>query len=187
MKSKIIAIAIILTSQFANAQKTAGGITMPAKIKSAGTTLVINGIGIREKLWIDLYVAGLYLKAEIKDANKIISADEKMLIKLHIVSGLVSSEKMSASIEESFETSTGGKTEKLRTRIKTFKAIFLKKPIVEGVVFDISYVPGKGTMVYIDGKYQTTIKGLDFKKALFNIWLGKIPASEDLKKNLLNK
>ena len=187
MKSTIIAIAIILTSQFAYAQKTAGGITMPSKIKSEGTGLVINGIGIREKLWIDLYVAGLYLTAETKDAKKIISSNNKMLIKLHIVSGLVSSEKMSASIEESFETSTGGKTEKLRTRINAFKAIFLKKPIVEGVVFDISYVPGKGTMVYTNGKYQKTIKGLDFKTALFNIWLGEIPADEDLKENLLNR
>jgi hypothetical protein len=186
MRSRLIAFAIILTSHFSIAQQTAGGVTMPSKTTYTGTNLVLNGVGIREKVWIDLYVAGLYLKSKTKNAKTIISSNEKMVLKLHIVSGLVSSEKMSSSIEESFKVSTGGNTINLRTRIDAFKAIFMKDKITDGVVFDISYIPGKGTAVYTNGKLQGTIKGLDFKKALFNIWLGVIPADEHLKEKLLN-
>jgi hypothetical protein len=187
MKSIILTIAIALTFQFTFAQKTESGVTMPAKIKSGETVLTLNGIGIREKLWIDLYVAGLYLKAETKDAKKIINADEKMLLKLHIVSGLISSEKMSNAVEEGFEKSTNGKTESLRTKIDAFKAVFMKDEIKKEVVFDIYYIPGKGTVIYTDSKIQATIKGLDFKKALFGIWLGEEPADDDLKEDLLNE
>ncbi len=186
MKSTLIAIAIILTAQFSSAQKTVGGVTMPSEITCAETDLVLNGIGIREKFWIDLYVAALYLKSKTKNEKSIISSDEIMSLKLHIVSGLVSSEKMSASIEESFKVSTGGNTTNLRARIDSFKVIFLKEQIVKGVVYDISYVPGKGTEVYTNGDLQAIIKGLDFKIALFNIWLGTVPADEGLKKDLLN-
>ena len=187
MKSILLAIAVILTTQFTSAQKTAGGVTMPAKIKSGETVLTINGIGIREKMWIDLYVAGLYLKAETKDAKKVINADEKMLLKLHIVSGLISSEKMSNAVEEGFEKATGGEMTSLRTRIDAFKAVFMKDEIKKEVVFDIYYIPGKGTVIYTNSKVQATIKGLDFKKALFAIWLGKEPADDDLKEDLLNE
>lgn len=186
MKTIILSLAILLTTIFANAQKTESGVTMPAKIKSGETVLTLNGIGVREKLWIDLYVAGLYLITETENAQKIIDADEKMLLKLHIVSGLISSEKMSNAVEEGFEKSTDGKTENLRTKIDAFKAVFMKDEISKGVVFDIYYIPGKGTVIYTDSKIQATIKGLDFKKALFAIWLGEDPADDDLKEDLLD-
>ena len=127
-----------------------------------------------------------YLKSKTKNEKSIISRDEKMSIKLHVVSGLVSSEKMCASIEDGFKVSTGGKTKSLRKRIHLFKAVFLKKKMEPGVVYDISYNPGKGTEVYANGKLQLIIKGLDFKKALFNIWLGTTPADKNLKEKLLN-
>ena len=71
MKNKIIftkttlILLIILTSVgLTNAQKTISGVTLPHKVQSGKTTLNLNGDGIREKLWIDLYVAGLYLKKQ---------------------------------------------------------------------------------------------------------------------------
>ena len=62
-----------------------------------------------------------------------------------------------------------------------------KSPIAEGDVFDIVYVPGTGVESYKNGKLQSTIKGLDFKKALFGIWLSKKPADVNLKKAMLGK
>jgi len=187
MKKLLITLSIIIVSQLAIAQKTESGVTMSETIKSGNTTLTLNGIGIREKLWIDLYVAGLYLETKTKDANTVINGNKNMLLKLNIVSGLISSEKMSNAVEEGFETATDGKTESLRTRIDLFKAIFLKDEIKKGVVFDIYYIPGKGTVVYTDSKLQATIKGLDFKKALFAIWLGEDPADDHLKEDLLGE
>ena len=40
-------------------------------------------------------------------------------------------------------------------------------------------------VAFKDGKELGTIKGMEFKKALFGIWLGKKPADDDLKENML--
>jgi hypothetical protein len=41
--------------------------------------------------------------------------------------------------------------------------------------------------VSIKGEVKGTIKGLDFKKAVFGIWLGEKPADAKLKKGMLGK
>jgi hypothetical protein len=88
---------------------------------------------------------------------------------------------------EGFENSTGGKTAPLKAKIDAFVGTFKKSEITEGNVFDIVYTPGKGVESFKNGKSQGTIEGLDFKKALFGIWLGAKPADEDLKAAMLAK
>ena len=44
-----------------------------------------------------------------------------------------------------------------------------------------------GVIVNKNGKLLTTIRGLEFKKALFGIWLGEKPADKNLKKGMLGK
>ncbi|RLC28517.1 MAG: chalcone isomerase, partial [Deltaproteobacteria bacterium] len=48
------------------------------------------------------------------------------------------------------------------------------------------YIPGKGVSVFSKGKLTTTVEGLDFKKAVFGIWLCDDPCDEDLKEELLD-
>ena len=54
-------------------------------------------------------------------------------------------------------------------------------------MFDIFYVPNKATLVVKNGKLMAKIEGLDFKKALFGIWLSDVPADKNLKKALLGE
>ncbi|MGB0368446.1 MAG: chalcone isomerase family protein, partial [Flavobacteriales bacterium] len=68
-----------------------------------------------------------------------------------------------------------------------FVNTFKKSEIVEGNVFDIIYVPGTGVESYKNGQLEGTIEGMDFKKALFGIWLGEKPADGDLKEAMLGK
>lgn len=66
---------------------------MPAQPQSA-PGLVLNGTGIRVKYFMDMYVGALYMKNKASDAASIILADEAMVIRLQIVSSLVSSDVM---------------------------------------------------------------------------------------------
>ena len=167
------------------AQKKVGGVEIPEKLKAGKTTLVLNGAGVREKMWIDLYACGLYIEKKTTNAQEIIDSKEPCAIKIHIVSKLISSEKMNNAVEEGFEKSTGGNIAELRKRIDAFKAIFAKEEIQKNDIYDIVYVPGKGTLIFKNGKIQPVIKGYDFKQALFAIWLGNEPADDDLKEELL--
>ena len=52
---------------------------------------------------------------------------------------------------------------------------------------ELVYIPKKGVIVKKNGKELNTTKGLDFKKALFAIWIGDEPAQDDLKEGMLGK
>ncbi|SHE28535.1 Chalcone isomerase-like [Psychroflexus salarius] len=167
------------------AQTEVSGVNLPNTTTFGEYEVKLNGAGVREKFWMDMYVGGLYLTSKTNDADAIINADEAMGIKLHIVSGLISSGKMTDAVEDGFENSTDGNTESIRPKIDQFKSFFADK-INKKDVFDITYQPGTGVVVYKNGKESGRIQGLAFKKALFGIWLCDKPADDDLKEAMLN-
>ena len=62
----------------------------------------------------------------------------------------------------------------------------MKGRLKRGEVLELVYVPGEGTRMIRDGVLQTTIGGLEFKQALFRIWLGDDPVDAELKEALLS-
>src|SRR5947207_318236 len=141
----------------ASAQKTLNGITFPANIKKDTTQLLLNGAGIRKKVFFKLYVAGLYLQSKTQNPNDIINGDKEMLMRLTITSGMISSNNMSEAIEEGFKKSMNGNTAPLQSKIDMFINTFKKEEIKEGDVFEIWYVPNVGIQPYKTGKLQNPI------------------------------
>ncbi len=167
-------------------QTIVADVNVPNTYKTSESTLSLNGAGIREKYWIDLYVGALYLKAKSADAEKIISADENMCIKLFIISSMITSEKMTAAVDEGFTKSTKGNTAPLQQKINQFKATF-NEAIKDGDIFELLYDVKSGVKIYKNGKLSATIPGLEFKKALWGIWLCNDPADEELKQKMLGR
>lgn len=167
-----------------NAQTKIGDVILPNKLTLGGEDFVLNGGGIREKFFLDLYVGSLYVKSKTNSADKVMNGDAPMLIHLHIVSGMITSDKMITAVDEGFEKSTNGNSAKFSKEIAMFKDAF-KEEIKENDSFDIMYMPGKGTIIYKNGKVIKTIPGLEFKKALFGIWFCNEPADDDLKEGML--
>jgi len=178
----LFAMLFLSTSAFAI---DVAGVKMPDTFKAGGVDLVANGGGKRTKFMMKVYVAALYLKQKSSDAQKIIDADEPMAIKMQVTSGMVTPDKMKAAIDEGFENATGGNVAPIKPKIDAFTAVF--KEIASGIVYDFVYVPGKGVEIYKNGQMASTIQGLDFKKALFGIWLCNKPAQESLKEEMLGQ
>jgi hypothetical protein len=177
------AILIMTSTGFA---KEVGGINMPDSLATGKDTLVLNGAGIRTKFFIKAYVGGLYLKQKSGDADTIMNVDEPMAISLHIISKLITSEKMKEATTEGFQHSTNGNTAPYKDKIDSFISVF-KDNIKIGDVYDMIYIPGEGTKVYKNKELKITATGLDFKKVLFGIWLCNKPADKDLKALMLGK
>ena len=187
MKKFILLAISVLTLNMATAQTQVGEVTLPNTLEFNNETLLLNGAGIRKKAMVlKLYSGGLYLPSKTKDAAAIIGADQNQAIQLVITSSFVSSEAMSEAVEDGFEASTMGNTDALATEIKTFMGFFSEE-IVEGDTYNITYQTDKGVVCYKNNKELGTIKGMDFKKALFGIWLGKNPADSNLKSGMLGK
>ena len=181
----VILITLITTSSFIQA-KQIGGIEMPNKLKAENTELILNGAGLREKWFLDLYVGGLYLTKKMKNPLTIINSKESMAIRLHIVSGMITSKKMKNAVNDGFENSTNDNIIPIKKEIDEFIAVF-KDEINKGDIFEMVYVDSVGTKISKNGKHSATIKGLKFKRSLFGIWLCDEPAQESLKEDMLGE
>ena len=187
MKKALLLFITIATIGTGIAQTRVGSVTLPNKLSVGGENVILNGAGICKKAMIlKLYSCGLYLPKKSFNASSIIYADENMAIRLIITSGFVSSETMSESVYEGFKTSTNDNIAALNSEIKKF-ADFFRDEIKEDDVFDITYEKGNGVVVIKNGKKLGVIMGMDFKKALFGIWLGNSPVDSKLKKGMLGK
>ena len=91
---------------------------------------------------------------------------------------------MVKAYEEGFENSTNHNVAPLKDKIDTFIAGHSGELNKQDII-DISYDPAVGTTVEKDGKVTATIPGLDFKKAVFGIWLCEKPCQKDLKEKML--
>lgn len=185
MKKATLLTTLVLTLALSGfSQSKFGDVTLPESLSLSSGTLNLNGGGIREKLWMDMYVGGLYLTTKSSDAKTVIDKDEAMAIKLHIVSSLITNEKMEAACKEGFEKSTGGKTAPLADKIEKFVQVF-REGIAVDDVYNMIYTTAGGTKIYKNKALKVTIAGLDFKQALFGIWLCDEPADSDLKEGML--
>ncbi len=163
----------------------AAKLDMPEYIYAAQQKLILNGAGIRNKYYMDLYVCALYLKNKSSDAQKIMDSDEVMGIRLHIISNWITSKKMQQAIQEGFNKATNNHTAHIDNEIKTVITAF-NDAIVKDDVFEMHYIPGQGSLIYKNNQLKCTIKGLPFKQALFGIWLSKNnPNHLELRKQLM--
>ncbi|MEW5737265.1 MAG: chalcone isomerase family protein [Thermodesulfobacteriota bacterium] len=163
-----------------------GDITMPDTLSGEGLNLVLNGAGFRTKYFFNIYGCGLYLQKQDKDAKKIIEADEPMGVRMHFVFRKVSGKEMSDMLDKGFTKATKGNTAPIREQIEHLLAL-LPATLYRGDIVDLFYVPGRGIVCYINGKYAGEDPGLNFKQAVFAIWLGDEPVNETLKKEMLGK
>ncbi|MGO1461724.1 MAG: chalcone isomerase family protein [Marinobacter sp.] len=165
---------------------TVGGVDIPDTYTANSTELQLNGAGTRSKFFIDLYIGSLYVPQARQDGNAVVEADEPQAITLHITSGMITSDRMTEATLEGFEASTGGDMASIQAEVDEFMAVF-KEEIKEGDVFDLVYVPGEGVKVRKNNEDKGSVGGLEFKKALFGIWLSDEPAQSSLKKDMLGR
>jgi len=182
MKRLLIPIVLALFSLNAMSQNETE--TFPEKISVENQDLQLRGTGTRVKMWMDMYTLGLFISDTDQEANTIVSNDETAMIRLSIISGLITAEKMDKAIRDGFVKSTQGKPEAIQTEIDTFLDVF-KQGVEKKDVFQFTYSPENGTSILKNGKELAIIKGHKFKKALWGIWLGDDPVDKRLKAELL--
>lgn len=175
-----------LAPAFGQAFDTAG-VKYDSSVQVGGTTLQLNGAGVRYKAIFKVYTAGLYLNAKATTVDAVLSnAGPK---RLHIVmlreidanelGKLFTRGMQDNASREDFAKSIPG-------TIRMGEVFAAKKRMVVGENFGIDYVPGKGTQVLVNGKPTgEPVKEPEFYTSMLRIWLGKSPADSNLKEALL--
>ncbi|MBI5255274.1 MAG: chalcone isomerase family protein [Burkholderiales bacterium] len=185
-----MACLVLLAAPAAHAQNfETAGVKYPAAAQVGGSTLQLNGAGIRYKAIFKVYTAGLYLAAKAETTEAVIAAAGPK--RMHIVmlreidanelGKLFTRGMQDNSPREEFVKSIPG-------TIRMGEIFAAKKKLVAGEHFSVEYVPGAGTTVLVNGKPAADpIREPEFFNGLLRIWLGKSPADNALKESLLGR
>lgn len=185
MMMRILPIVMLLCFFQNFAQQVVSGVFVDNKISFEDKELVLNGSGIREKMWIELYVGSLYVPYRIQTEKELYEMNDSFLMRIDIVSPRITSDVLIEAIEAGFENSTKGKANEIRDKIDYLKGFF-KEEIVVGNSFILYYNSStKATTIYKNGLNLGSIDGEDFKKDFFGIWFCDKPVSKKLKEKML--
>ena len=160
------------------------GVTLPDSQPVAGKTLVLNGLGLRTKFMVKVYVAGLYLEQKSSDADAIIKADAPKRIVLQFVHS-ASKSQMTDAFTESFNDNTPDAMKTMKPDIDKLLGAIDAVKVGDQMVF--TYVPGTGTTFAQNGQDKVTVPGAAFGQVMFSVWLGPKPPTADCKAGLLGR
>jgi len=161
------------------------GVHLDDAIQSGSGKLLLNGGGVRTKLFFDIYVAGLYLPQPANRGEQVLAMPGAKRLLMHFTYGEVSREKLVAAWEEGFAKNQSAAALKgLRARIDRFNGLF-PAVLKRGDRLLLDFLPDGSTQLILNGAVLGTLPGEDFQRALLSIWLGQHPADSDLKAALL--
>ena len=190
MKSSVartLSCAAVLVMLAASALHTAAlaaqleGATLADTLKAGEKTLKLNGLGLRKKAMFKVYVGGLYLESPSKDAGAILASDQAKAIRMFFLRDLKKGQLVEA-FQEGFDANA---KDKAGQKAAFDKMLALVPDVKEGSTLTFTYLPGKGTTLQVADKELGAFEGKGFADAVFSIWLGSKPPSEDLRKGML--
>jgi hypothetical protein len=158
------------------------GVVLDDQATVGDSTLKLNGMGLRKKLWVKVYVGGLYLEHPTTDPDNAAGSKQVKEMVMHFMTNKATKGKMDSAWTEGFENNSADFAA-LEKRVEVFKSFF--GDMKDGDVVVMTLVPGEGTTVKINGDVKGTIEGDDFAQALVRVWVGDHPPTADFKAGLL--
>jgi hypothetical protein len=158
------------------------GVTLPDSIELGGQTLKLNGMGLREYFFIDIYVGGMYLPSFTNLDTQAIDADVPKRMVMHFIFSEVTREQMIDTFREGLDNNPDAKS--MGDRAQQLYDVMETSHAGDQVVLD--YVPSEGLTIYLKGEPKVTIPGHDFMRAVWMLFIGEVPPSKKLKKGLLS-
>jgi hypothetical protein len=178
----VLALFLTLPALPAGAASLAG-VNLPDKADAGGQALVLNGLGLRSKFFIKVYVGALYLPQKEKAAAKVMAEDVPRRMVMHFLYS-VSKEQMCDAWKEGLEQNTPKAPAEVKKSFATLCGWM--EPIPKGNELILTYIPGKGTEVQVNGKAKGTLEGKPTADAILGTWIGPDPGpGGDFKKAVL--
>jgi len=185
---RLAAVVVALAAMGASAQPVeVEGVKLEPTAQVGGAALQLNGAGVRTRVIVKVYVAGLYVPAKANSAAALLAQKGPRRVAITMLRN-VDADTFSGALSEGLQKNLSdaqfaGFKAQIDTLTANFKAAGEAK---KGDVIHLEFAPDAGTRVVVNGKAQgSAIAGEDFYTALLRIWLGDKPVDGDLKKGML--
>jgi hypothetical protein len=179
---------LILASVSANAAEVAG-VALSERTTLGTRELVLNGAGLRKRLFFKVYVASLYLSERRTSPAAVLALDGPKRVSITLMRSVPAQDLVDALNNGIRENSSPDEQQALNGRIGELTATMLAlRQGRKGDVITVDWLPNAGTLVLVNGVRQgKPIPGGDVYCALLKVWLGDRPASAGLKRALLGQ
>lgn len=184
VSSCFLCATLTMSVSAAHADVEVKGVSVPEEVTFSGHTMVLNGVGIRTRFFVDAYVAALYLPEVSSDPDGILASGSPLDIRVTIISDMVTGDRFAESAMDGFVRSTHGDLGPIRPQVDTMIKTF-RNSLDVGDVFDLVYNPDAGTEIYRNGELLEVVEGLDFRSAMAGIWLSDDPVQTSLREKML--
>jgi len=181
LRNLVLISALVVTSAFAAAE--VAGIKFDDTEQVAGQPIVLNGVGLRTRLFFKVYAMGLYLPNKEATASAAIAAMGAKRVHIVTLRDLTAEQFAEALVKGFAENHEATEMAKLQDRLDEFKTTLLSIGAAKtGTQISIDFVPGSGTRLVVGGSQKgKDITGEDFYAGLLRIWLGSKPVDSELK------
>ena len=180
----IFYISLLLPPLLAQADTKIAGVELQDSYRIDQQALLLNGAGVRSKMFVKVYVAALYVGETSNNPAAILAAPGAKSMQMTMLYQEVEAGKITQGWNDGFSANlTNAELEPLKQRLKKFNALF--PPLYKGDIVRMDYSPGTGTLLSINDRQLGHIEGADFFTALLKVWIGEQPVDKNLKKGLL--
>ena len=186
-KHKAMVLAIILgIFTHAAAAREVAGVRIPEITDTSefGRKLVLNGAGLVERFFHDIYVGALYLETRQENAAAVIGLPGAKRISMHFLYEEIDAEDLLDAWEEGIRDNVRAEElPELQAYLRQARNYFRR--VFKGDIVELDFIPDSGTHIRINGIHQGTIPGENFYTALLKVWVGDKPADAALKRSML--
>jgi len=163
------------------------GVNVEEKIRVGSSELVLNGAGLRSKLFIKLYLGALYTTQKSSIPAVLIDGTGPRRMNLRLLRD-IGADTLHGALEEGLQNNNSpAELEAVKAASEQFAALMKGiGKVKEGdtVALDFSV---DGVAVSLNGESRGKVAGAAFARALLKVWLGEKPADAGLKKALLGQ
>ena len=147
-----------------------------------GKTLSVRGAGLFRYLGvIKAYVGALYVEEGTPTERVLSDTAKRLEIEyFHAIKG----EDFGPATNKVMAKNTDPETlERLRPKIDEHNAFY--RDVQPGDRYSLTYIPGRGTELALNGEPIGIIEGADFAAAIYAMWLGEKPMNKSFKRQLM--
>ena len=181
--SKVTALVLIAAVIFASGIDAAEieGAYFRESLTVDNTTLNLKGAGLLRYWGFKAYVGAFYLEEGSTIEEALSDRAKRIEIEyLRPIKGKDFGPATDKGIAKNVDSST---FKRLRPQIDYHNSLY--EDVQPGDRYSLTYLPGKGTELALNGEPKGLIEGADFAAAVFSIWLGPKPINKSFKEQIL--
>lgn len=189
IRRSLLGLAFSVAASAVSAQAVVvEGVKFEPSTTVGGQTIVLNGAGLRSRLFIKVYAAGVYVPQESNDPAVLLAQSGPRRILIGMLRDVDAQTFANSLLESLAENHSEKQLAEFKPQIdQLLTAIRSVGEAKKGDVIQLDYASDVGTRMLLNGKPlgEPVAGGAAFFNALLRVWIGERPPDTSLKKAML--